>query len=443
MEDVEDVTLRHSFAGKIADEQSRPIGELLPVTLSHILSLLGKEVVVAMLCLWCPRLIVLVQNFSCCLLSLTLTLELDALLKRSGGWRRQTIGAYVVACVSSVLLLRLRLLALLTLEVVRIGRVSLLLLSSGLSRLCRIGGSLSDLGGGRSGLSLTMGGLRQVVEKALQTIGLNTWGELSRTGVGCRGVDLVLSVEGVALEGGIVVEMGWQGREMMGSSRGIRDVRWNRCRGRSVMRGHGARGGGLVRVLLVIMYDRRNLIGLTIRSNHGLLLRLMISLMTLTLRLRESLGLTLPCLTCLMSHVGFRMVRMRLSMLGMLVLMKLLVEGASLLVLIHRRRELLRRGFSHMRPGLVEDGIDLVFENRNVGRHRVVDWLGRYWTQDVELARVLGCFFRWDHVGRSRCALNAPTCYDETTAPGRGRSEMEGTGVDKKKNQTMRRRTTR
>jgi hypothetical protein len=57
---------------------------------------------------------------------------------------------------------------------------------------------------------------------------------------------------------------------MMGSSRKIRKVRWNRCSGSG--RGKGVRGGGhgarLIRVLLVIMYDRRNLIGLTIRPNR-------------------------------------------------------------------------------------------------------------------------------------------------------------------------------
>jgi hypothetical protein len=57
---------------------------------------------------------------------------------------------------------------------------------------------------------------------------------------------------------------------MMGSSRRIRKVRWNRCSGSG--RGKGVRGGGhgarLIRVLLVIMYDRRNLIGLTIRPNR-------------------------------------------------------------------------------------------------------------------------------------------------------------------------------
>ena len=81
---------------------------------------------------------------------------------------------------------------------------------------------------------------------------------------------------------------------MVGSSRGIREVRWNRCSSRGVRRGDDARGSRLVRVLLVIMNDRRNLIGLTIHSNRCMLLRLMISLMALILRLRRSLGLTLP-----------------------------------------------------------------------------------------------------------------------------------------------------
>ena len=81
VEHVEDVALRHPFTRKIAHEQPRSVRELFPVALGHILSFFGQEVVIAELCFGCPWLIVLVQCFSCCLLSLALALELDALLE--------------------------------------------------------------------------------------------------------------------------------------------------------------------------------------------------------------------------------------------------------------------------------------------------------------------------------------------------------------------------
>lgn len=129
--------------------------------------------------------------------------------------------------------------------------------------------------------------------------------------------------------------------------------------------------------------------------------------------------MTLPYLTCLLSHVGFRMVRMSMFMLGVLLLLLLLMEvlgiGASLLVEIHGRRELLREGFNHVCPSLIKDGVDLVLKNGNVRRHWVMDRLGRHWAQDVELARILGCFFRC-HVCEVRYAptiLESDNCVDK------------------------------
>jgi hypothetical protein len=89
-------------------------------------------------------------------------------------------------------------------------------------------------------------------------------------------------------------------------------------------------------------------------------------------------------------------VRMRGLMLGvvLLLLMKVLGIGGSLLVEIHGRRELLREGFNHVCPGLIKDGVDLVLKNGDVRWHWVMNRFGRYWAQDVELARKLGCFFR-------------------------------------------------
>lgn len=97
------------------------------------------------------------------------------------------------------------------------------------------------------------------------------------------------------------------------------------------------------------------------------------------------------------------MVRIRLGML--LLLMEILVVRARLLVEVHGRRELLG-GFNHVCSGLVKNGVDLVLKNGNVRGHWVMDRLGRHWAQDVELARILGCFFRC-HVGEMRYA---PTC---------------------------------
>lgn len=54
-----------------------------------------------------------------------------------------------------------------------------------------------------------------------------------------------------------------------------------------------------------------------------------------------------------------------------------------------------------MRIGLVEDRVDLVFEDGDVGRDRIVNGFGRNWAQHLWFARVLGSF-RWDHVGKNR-----------------------------------------
>eukprot|EP00975_Prorocentrum_lima_P009777 2082202-Prorocentrum_lima.AAC.1 len=60
------------------------------------------------------------------------------------------------------------------------------------------------------------------------------------------------------------------------------------------------------------------------------------------------------------------MVRMRLGVLGMLLLMmEVLVVRASLLIEVHWRRELLGDRFDHMCSSLVKDGIDLVLKNGN------------------------------------------------------------------------------
>jgi len=90
----------------------------------------------------------------------------------------------------------------------------------------------------------------------------------------------------------------------------------------------------------------------------------------------------------------------------LLLLMKVLVVRASLVVVVHWRRELLGGRLDHVGSSLVKDGVDLVLKNGNVRGHWVMDRLGRHWAQDVELARILGCFFRC-HVGEVRYA---PTC---------------------------------
>jgi hypothetical protein len=128
-----------------------------------------------------------------------------------------------------------------------------------------------------------------------------------------------------------------------------------------------------------------------------------------------------------------------LSMLLLLLLMKILVVRASLLVEVHWRRELLGGRFDHMCSGLVKDKIDLVFENGNVRGDWVVDRLWRYWAQDVELTRILGCFFRC-HVCEVRYA---PTCYNRTAKAASGINELEMMGRDKKYKATMKRRESR
>lgn len=199
-------------------------------------------------------------------------------------------------------------------------------------------------------------------------------------------------------------------------SRGIGKVRRNRDRCRS-SRGVGGSDGDssrLVGVVLAITCDRRNLIGLTIRLSVDLVLLLrhaLIVTMSLVSTLTQPLVVILPVLTRLGSHVDLAMVR--------LGLVCMVVKRASLLVLIHWGWELISCSFGHVRPGLVENGVDLVLEDWNVGGHWIVHRFGRHWTQDLEFARVLGCL-RWDHVGRNRrdaqCANILCLSYSEVRA---------------------------
>jgi hypothetical protein len=137
------------------------------------------------------------------------------------------------------------------------------------------------------------------------------------------------------------------------------------------------------------------------------------------------------------------MVRMRLGVLSMLLLlplmMEILVVRPSLLVEVHWRRELLRGRFDHMCSSLVKNKIDLIFENGYVRGYWVVDRLWRYWAQDVELTRILGCFFRC-HVCEMRYA---PTCYNRTAKAAGGINGLEMMGRDKKYKATMKRRELR
>jgi hypothetical protein len=99
----------------------------------------------------------------------------------------------------------------------------------------------------------------------------------------------------------------------------------------------------------------------------------------------------------------------------------------------------MRRRFDHVSSGLVKHEIDLILENGNVRGHWVVDRLGRYWAQDVELTRILGCFFRC-HVCEVRYA---PTCYNQTAKAGGETRVLEMMGRDEKDKVMMRRRESR
>jgi hypothetical protein len=88
---------------------------------------------------------------------------------------------------------------------------------------------------------------------------------------------------------------------------------------------------------------------------------------------------------------------------------------------------------------LVEYKIDLVLKNGNVRGDWVVDRLGRYWAQDVELTRILGCFFRC-HVCEVRYA---PTCYNQTAKAASEINGLEMMGRDEKDKAMMRRRESR
>ena len=107
----------------------------------------------------------------------------------------------------------------------------------------------------------------------------------------------------------------------------------------------------------------------------------------------------------------------------LLLLMEILVVRARLLVEVHGRRELLG-GFNHVCSGLVKNGVDLVLKNGNVRGHWVMDRLGRHWAQDVELARILGCFFRC-HVGEVRYA---PTMLGPDDSVGKWQEENRSDG---------------
>jgi len=92
-----------------------------------------------------------------------------------------------------------------------------------------------------------------------------------------------------------------------------------------------------------------------------------------------------------------------------------------------------------MCSGLVEDEIDLILKNGNVRGDWVVDRFGRYWAQDVELTRILGCFFRC-HVCEVRYA---PTCYNQTATSADEINGLEMMERDKKDKATLKRRESR